>query len=662
MIKSLAILLLLIAVNVNAAPIKRRILALWDSTEYSTSEYEQTYLHKHFEVVFNHYGYILEYHDLNNGVPRISPIKLKQQYAGIVSWLLDQKQKSPKSYLAWLEQVLELKIPTLVMGELGAFKDQNGKVVRTNIVNRRLRSVGLTFYDLFFENSLLFKTKDNFNKDLVEFERTLVGEINYVRLVQNKKPRAENWLQIEVRGQKIPADVITFSTRFGYVQEGFDIFSDPYNHRTQWRVNPFKLIEKVYGVVDIPIPDTTTLCGNRISYIHIDGDGFINISDIDRKSNSGKIVSEKIVQKYKFPTTASVVVAEIDPNLKGNEVAVSETKKLFSLPYVEAASHTYSHPLSWEKNPSSEEVVSYLGDDHLSHKGTILAYDIPGYDLNYQTEVVSSLEYINKNLVSEGKKTNVLLWSGSCRPPKEALRQSALSGILNMNGGDSRFDRIYNSYSNLSSLYRTVEEYTQVYASNANENIYTNTWEGPYSGFKDVIETFERTESPVRIKPINIYYHFYSGEKIASLKALNDIYRWLDKTDKTMMFASDYIKLISNYQEIKTYKQDVGNYRVENAKYIKTIRFEQDGRYPDYNKSKNIIGHGFYQGSLYLYLGSDDHANIVLSHKPPKQEYIKSCNGWVKEVKKANGKIDTADGVTRESAFLFEIGGRSENR
>ena len=67
--------------------------------------------------------------------------------------------------------------------------------------------------------------------------------------------------------------------------------------------------------------------------------------------------------------------------------------------------------------------------------------------------------------------------------------------------------------------------YFQVYAPVQNENIYTNLWTGPFWGFLNVIQTFELTENPRRLKPISIY-HFYSGQKLASLNALKRVYEW----------------------------------------------------------------------------------------------------------------------------------------
>ena len=80
----------------------------------------------------------------------------------------------------------------------------------------------------------------------------------------------------------------------------------------------------------------------------------------------------------------------------------------------------------------------------------------------------------------------------------------------------------------------------QVYAPNQNENMYTNEWTGPFYGYANVIETFERTDKPIRFKPVAIYYHSYSGSKEASLKALKKVYDWALERELYNVFVSEY--------------------------------------------------------------------------------------------------------------------------
>ena len=190
-----------------------------------------------------------------------------------------------------------------------------------------------------------------------------------------------------------------------------------------------------------------------------------------------------------------------------------------------------------------------------------------------------------------------------------------------MNGGDSRFDKKFPSYSHLMPLYRSVDGMIQYYSSNTNEILYTNNWTGPYSGFSDVIETFENTEFPVRIKPINIYYHFYSAEKRSSLNALLTVYDWTKKQEYFPIFSSTYPDIVDGFigAEISTIND---SYSIKNVGKLKTFRVDSKNHYPDYKRSGNILGHRIVNDSLYLFLGSKDETILTLTTEKPNQLYM----------------------------------------
>src|SRR5690606_29690165 len=150
--------------------------------------------------------------------------------------------------------------------------------------------------------------------------------------------------------------------------------------------------------------------------------------------------------------------------------------------------------------------------------------EIPGYSMNLDREITGTRDYINEKLIPPGKKVKVLLWSGDCQPPAEAVRKAYAAGMLNMNGGDTLISRRHPSWTAIAPIgLNKGEGAVQVFAPHQNENIYTNEWTGPYYGFERVIETFEMTDKPIRFKPLNIYYHTYSGTKVASMRALRKV-------------------------------------------------------------------------------------------------------------------------------------------
>ena len=122
--------------------------------------------------------------------------------------------------------------------------------------------------------------------------------------------------------------------------------------------------------------------------------------------------------------------------------------------------------------------------------------------------------------------------------------------MLNMNGGDTLITRSNPSLALVAPLGVTKNGHFQVYAPNQNENVYTNNWLGPFYGYERVIETFELTNVPYRLKPIDIYFHTYSASKPASLKALDKVFRWATEQETNPVHASDYIRKVLDFNQL----------------------------------------------------------------------------------------------------------------
>ncbi|MBU0650785.1 hypothetical protein KKC59_02630, partial [bacterium] len=231
------------------------------------------------------------------------------------------------------------------------------------------------------------------------------------------------------------------------------------------------------------------------------------------------------------------------------------------------------------------------------------------------------------------KKTKIYLWTGNCLPPPKAIELTEKLGIENINGGQSRFDRLYPSYSAVFPLYRQVKGKIQPYTSNINENIYTNGWKEPYFGFKHVIETFKQTEAPAlinakprRISPINIYYHFFSGEKKESLSALKEVYDYSLTQALIPIFTSDYVKTVKGFISGKISKGDVGQWIIENYGSCRTIRLDTTLQYPDLKKSKGIIGFKQWNNYTYIHLSEQNYAELYLTTSKTKETYLEESS------------------------------------
>lgn len=625
-----------------AAEVKRDILAFWDSSEVEEDEYTYSPIHKNLEFVFNHYGLRLTYVDVNRPLPPwLFKSESLKKFKGMVSWFNDNSMNRGEQYIEFLRKASELKYKVFFLGEPGFFLKDKEKMRTRSEIKEVLELFGLSFNGDFYSNPLLMEAKFLRDQKAAEFERSLEGELHGFWGISVKQ--TEGILEIKT-GEQVGEvfHPITLGKTTAMVQQGYEIYTNPNDFKVKWRIDPFFFVKYLFVDTSLPIPDVTTQCGKRASFVHIDGDGFINLSLVDKKSLSGEIILEKIIKKYKVPTSASVVTSEISPDYLGSVKTMKLVRELFELPYVEPASHTLRHPMSWEKIPNQREREIYLSDDKIKdHKGSIVGYLSNLGELDYKQEVVGSVDYINEEL-SPQKKAKIIFWTGSCRPPLEALKLASDKSLLNLNGGDGRFDITYPSYSGLSPLYRKIGIYVQPYSAFANENIYTNLWEGPFSGFRNVIGSFKNTESPRRVKPINIYYHFYSGERTSSLMALDEIYDYLIEQDTFPLYASDYSQMVGDWERLKLEKLEDGGISITDYGLSRNLRIELEGKelYPDYRRSKNVVGHNLHQGRLYLTLKRGKKAVIYLQNQKPKSAYIESCNGFIDDF---DGKKITAE-------------------
>lgn len=627
---------ILTSISGYAEEVKRDLLVLWSSTETLGKEYTYGTVHRNMESVFNYYGYRLKYVEVNFELNDWRKKNNLNQYAGVLTFYYDNKIKDVKSYLEFLTNSVELKIPLIVLGEWGFVTEDYRK--NKAEIDQFLKKLDIKAEFTEYDNPLLFKILKK--SEEVEFERKLENELLRVQMVNNVGKESRTQLQIEIKGEDKPSDVVILhDKKFFYAQRGFEIFINPYNEITYWRIDPFFYFGKVLGN-DRPVPDVTTLNGNRVAFFHIDGDGFINTSEVDRSKMSGEVIISEIIKNYSLPTTASVVTSEIDSQFFGSKKSEDLAREMFRSPFVEIASHTFSHPLSWAMVPDQQDIKAYIDDrDVKKHKGPILAYKVSGYLMDYYKEVVGSVDYINQNLVSKNKKTQVVQWSGNCRPPEIAIELVEKAGLTHLNGGDSRFDKTYNSFTGLSALYRQLGSHLQVYSGAANENIYTNLWKGPFNGFINVIDNFKNTESPYRIKPINVYYHFYSGEKLSSLAALKSVYDWVIEQEINPVFASDYVKIVQGFDKVKIDKVKDHHFKISRNGDLRTIRFDSTDLVPDYRLSKNIVGHKVKEGRLYVFLGSFDSSEIILSNRKDDGVHIESSNGSIDQLISKNGEL-----------------------
>jgi polysaccharide biosynthesis protein PelA len=420
----------------------------------------------------------------------------------------------------------------------------------------------------------------------------------------------------------------------------------------QWYINPVEFFRVAFATDSLPKPDTTTIAGRRIYYSHIDGDGWNNYAQLEEYRRqpvlTSRVIMEKAIKPYPdLPVSLTVIAAEVDPRWAAVKESEQTAREFFSLPQVEAGTHTYSHPFYWEffedKNWKKEEPFLALYQtgswENEGRKGWLRSliatfrqkkshaslpqlpsgYHVPrayaNQPFNLHTEIGGSIAKVQE-LLPKGKKVALVTWPGNCSPFEEAVRLTREAGVQNINGGDSRFDMEYPTYASLAPIGRPVGKERQIYASNSNENTYTELWSGRYHGYRYLQETLKNSETPIRFKPINIYYHIYAGEKEAALKALIENLDYARSQEIAPLTTSEFTRLANGFYTTRFIPLGPNRWEVANRGELQTIRFDHSAELKvNFEESKGVVGERHHQGSLYVYLDAAE-ANPIISLMP----------------------------------------------
>lgn len=648
--------------------VPRTIIAIYDSRIESQPMF--TLVHRFTEMPLNHLGLKLEYHDVRATLPDLSN---RPDVLGIISWFpagTVLAEDISSDFYRWAIKALDQGKKYALLGSPGVLSGlPDGNESRKQI-EEFFKRLGMHSHnrwtEITYNSQIIYK-----DPLMVEYEHPLHSLFPPYEQIVAEDKSAVSYLKVRNRKEtNREADLVVVSPHGGYVAAGFAFYNqidERGENNFQWYLNPFRFFSEVFHTDDIPKPDTTTLSGRRIFYSHIDGDGWNGLTEIEKykKPNWAALVSEVIYEEIlkgypDIPVTVGIVAADIDKACFGNDRSIEIARKVLALPNVEPGSHTYTHPFDWnffaDYTPEKEApfLANYpsppqkMGDgatpaivhdhphlDAALHrlKRTILkdpnkatisqeskdylqagyerprAYACQNFSVNL--EVDQSVKKINE-LLPEGKAVSVIQWSGNTSPFEAAVEESRNAGLRNINGGDTRFDREYPSYAWVAPIGKPVGNQQQIYASSSNENTYTEMWTDRFYGFRYLKRTLENTETPIRIKPFNIYYHTYTGAKLASLNALKENIEYARSSDLCPIWASEYAGIADGFYTTKI--ETLGNkkWKILNRGALETIRFDNATfDVVDYQHSSGVIGHRHYQGSLYVALDAQENEPVI---------------------------------------------------
>ena len=602
-------------------PWSRRVLGLYNSLDPETDA-ENNPVHLRAELVLNHLGLLVELHDVNAPLPGDEEMA---RYRGVVAWFEGDRMKHPLRDLIWLQRQVQAGRRVVVLDGLGAAQDTAGRQTNADQRGAALRSLGLRLRGAFTDESHRIEVV---RKDprVVEFERPLPRRLERYEQHQLLDPASSSFLVLRRKDRADSrSDMVVVTAAGGFVARGYVYYEHKLgrNWVKQWRLNPFVFFTRALDLAHTPRPDFTTLNGARIFYSHIDGDGLPSISEIDRKSMCGDLTRRAILERYDLPVTASFVVAGIEPKPRGmgDRHRVEVARKIARLPNVEVAIHGFAHPMDWRARDKAR-----------------CSYEVPGYKMSAQKEIVYAANYINWEINPPGKAVVAMLWTGWTNPAEDQLALAYQHGLYNLNGGDPVMDGQYPSYLHLAPPTHRVGRYTQYFTSGPNDYILTEEWKAPYHRWGNVIQTFKNTGAPRRVYPLNLYYHFYVVEKRSAMAAMHTVLDWVLRQRTAPLWVTQYLDVVRDFETMRIGRggeDEPETWRVLNSGYCRTVRFDRVDRHVDLERSRGVLGYSRVPklGAIYVHLDESHDHRIVLGATPPRRPYLLKSSAYLKQVK-----------------------------
>jgi polysaccharide biosynthesis protein PelA len=618
--------------------VPRVILAVYDS-QYQR-EVRDTRIHQLLEMPLNHLGLVVRYLDWKQGLP--APEEMRD-VRGIVAWFQPGAMQRPAGFLSWATAAIDAGKRFVVIGDLSVASGPEGQPKQIALLNRFLAKLGLRVEDwvpVTYDVRIAYK-----DPKMMDFERQLPAVLppfDRVRTIDNRV--RVHLLARRSRDAGTDSALVVTGPHGGYAATGYTHFAGYRQDQLQWYINPFEFLRLGFATDDLPKPDTTTVAGRRIYYSHIDGDGWRNQTEVPRyrqeRISAAEVILRDAIRPFPdLPVTVGPIAADLDPLWFGNRESMRVAREMLAIPWVEAGSHTYSHPLDWESltlapgenaaarsglarwnemwrrlcerlteqwaKPYAEDGAPTLRRGH----SRLRSYDL--YPFDPAQEIGGSIDFINR-ILPPGKRVKLLQWSGTTLESETVLEATRRARVRNINGGDTRFDPEFDSYAWVAPLGRQVGRFRQVYSSDSNENTYTHLWNERYFGFRYLIQTVSRTESPIRIKPFNLYYHIFSGEKQPALDAVLHNLAFARAQELAPITASDYAAIVDGFFTAVLTQLGAHCWRVENRDGLNTLRFDRPGEHKvDWARSVGVTGERRYQGSLYISLDPAEPVAVV---------------------------------------------------
>jgi hypothetical protein len=576
---------------------------------------------RYLNLPLDYLGYVVEPFDLRAPLPEHL---LDGRYAAVVTWFTSAAAAQNPRFEDWLGRQIDGGLKWVTFNEVGI--EPEGALARR---------LGLTLAPPpAIPVSIEGAAAAGYETAPPRFEAMPVA--------LRAAPEAQVALRVRGADGRV-ADAVALLPWGGYALAPYALAQRGTEQDPHWVIDPIDFLRRALDALPAPVADLTSEGGRRILFAQVDGDGFSSRAELPGSPYAGQVLAERVLRRYPIPTTLSVIEAELTDLRPGQQDAPALrelARRDFALPNVEIASHSYSHPFRWQALEHADRGAA---------AEAAWSLPVPGYEFDLAREIAGSADFIDRELAPPGKRTRLFLWTGDCLPDARAVAAVHARGLLNLNGGDTLATGAQASLAGVSGAGVLRDGQLQVYAPEQNENVYTNLWTGPYYGYQRAIETFAWTGAPRRLKPIDIYYHFYSATKPAALAALTRVYDWALAQPTTALYASDYVAKVQDYAGLaiaRDWRDAAPHWRIASDGALRSLRLDGALPPPDLVRSQALAGSQAGVDGRYLILAAP-RSELVLDAGAPATAQLTEASGWISDWQRV------AEGTGARTRFTF---------
>lgn len=177
-----------------------------------------------------------------------------------------------------------------------------------------------------------------------------------------------------------------------------------------------------------------------------------------------------------------------------------------------------------------------------------------------------------------------------------------------------------------------------------------------------VIETYQYTDAPRRLRPIAFYYHAYSASSPGGLDALGEVYTWLSLQRLFAVRVPDYRARVTAFREQVLARDLYGAYVVYGGEALRTLRVPASLGQPDLNRSSAVASIASLPQGRYVTFAAQGlrRLRLAVTAASPARPYLERTNGRVEHWNADSlqqGRVRVQFEAVAEQPLLLRLGG-----